>query len=127
METFSPELRKGVLPSRHSAPDVQTGVPYFLRFTAANSLGFGKYGDGVAMAKAAMAPVSPGNLTAGVALHVNEVGIHHSGMLRHHAALDRRINFAFITSWASPNWGSWRGLMPRAVLRMRMAVVVEVI
>lgn len=75
MEVFSPEIVKGVLPSRHTASDVQTGMPYFLRLTAANSLGFGDYGDGVAVTKAAQAPDSPDSLIAGVALHVDEVRV----------------------------------------------------
>lgn len=77
VETFSSEIVKGVLPSRYAASDVQTGIPYFLRLTAANSLGFGEYGDDVAGAKAAEAPASPGNLSAGVALHVDEVSLRH--------------------------------------------------
>lgn len=73
VETFSTEIVKGVLPSRHAPAEVQTGVPYFLRLAASNSLGFGEYGDNVAVAKAAQAPAAPGNLSAGVALHVDEV------------------------------------------------------
>lgn len=73
VETFSSEVVKGVLPSRHVASDVQAGVPYFLRLTASNSLGYGEYGDTIAVAKAAEVPGSPGNLSAGVALHVDEV------------------------------------------------------
>lgn len=73
METFSSEVVKGVLPSRHAASDMQTGVPYFLRLTAANSLGFGEYGDNIAVAKAAEAPAAPGSLSAEVALHTDEV------------------------------------------------------
>lgn len=73
VETFSSEIVKGVLPSRHVASDVQAGVPYFLRLTASNSLGYGEYGDTTAVAKAAKVPGSPGNLSAGVALHVDEV------------------------------------------------------
>lgn len=75
VEVFSPEIVKGVLPSRHTASDIQTGVPYFLRLTAANSLGFGEYGEDVSTTKAAQSPESPDNLVAGVALHVDEVGI----------------------------------------------------
>lgn len=73
VETFSTEIVKGVLPSRHAPAEVQTGVPYFLRLAASNSLGFGEYGDNVAVAKAAQAPAAPGTLSAGVALHVDEV------------------------------------------------------
>lgn len=73
VETFPSEIVKGVLPSRHAATDAQTGVPYFLRLAASNSLGFGEYGDNIAVAKAAKAPDAPGNLSAGVALHVDEV------------------------------------------------------
>ncbi|CAM9886486.1 unnamed protein product, partial [Hapterophycus canaliculatus] len=73
VETFSSEIVKGVLPARHAAAGVQTGVPYFLRLAVSNSLGFGEYGDNVAVAKAAAVPASPGNLSAGVALHVDEV------------------------------------------------------
>lgn len=71
---FSTEIVKGVLPSRHAVSNVQTGIPYFLQVSAANSLGFGEHGDGLALTTAAQAPDSPGNLTAGVALHVDEVG-----------------------------------------------------
>ena len=73
MDTFLTEIVKGVLPSRHAASDVQTGVPYFIRLAASNSLGFGEYGENLAMAKAAKVPDAPGNLSAGVALHVDEV------------------------------------------------------
>lgn len=73
VETFSSEIVKGALPSRHAAADMQTGIPYFLRVTAANSLGFGEYGDNIAVATAAEAPAAPGNLAAGVALHTDEV------------------------------------------------------
>ena len=73
VETFSTEIVKGVLPSRHAPAEVQTGVPYFMRLTASNSLGFGEYGQNMAVAKAAQAPAAPGNLSAGVALHVDEV------------------------------------------------------
>lgn len=73
VEAFSSEIVKGVLPSRHAVSDVQTGVPYFLRLAASNSLGFGEYGDNTAVAKAAQAPAAPGNLSSGVALHVDEV------------------------------------------------------
>lgn len=45
-----------------------------MRLAASNSLGFGEYGDNVAVAKAAKGPDAPGNLSAGVALHVDEVG-----------------------------------------------------
>lgn len=71
---FPTEIVKGVLPSRHTVSDVQTGIPYFLRVSAANSLGFGEHGDTLAVSTAAQAPDPPGNLTAGVALHVDEVG-----------------------------------------------------
>lgn len=73
VETFETEIVKGVLPSRHAPAEVQTGVPYFLRLAASNSLGFGEYGANVVVAKAAQAPAAPGNLSAGVALHVDEV------------------------------------------------------
>lgn len=73
VETFSSEIVKGVLPARHAASDVQTGVPYFLRLSVANSLGFGQYGNEMAVAKASEAPGSPTNLSTGVALHVDEV------------------------------------------------------
>lgn len=73
VEAFSSEIVKGVLPSRHAVADVQTGVPYFLRLAASNSLGFGEYGDNLAVAKAAQGPAAPGNLSSGVALHVDEV------------------------------------------------------
>lgn len=74
VETFSTEIVKGVLPSRHvPASELQTGVPYFLRLAASNSLGFGEYGENVAVAKAAQPPAAPGDLSAGVALHVDEV------------------------------------------------------
>lgn len=75
METFPSEIVKGVLPARHAAADVQTGVPYFLRLAVSNSLGFGEYGDNVGVAKAAAVPAAPGNLSAGVALHVDEVTV----------------------------------------------------
>lgn len=75
VETFSSEIVKGVLPSRHVAAEMQTGVPYFMRLAASNSLGFGEYGQNVAVAKAAQAPAAPGNLSAGVALHVDEVSL----------------------------------------------------
>lgn len=52
---------------------MQTGVSYFLRLAAANSLGFGEYGDNIAVAKAAEAPAAPGSLSANVALHTDEV------------------------------------------------------
>lgn len=73
METFSSEVVKGVLPSRHAASEMQTGVSYFLRLTAANSLGFGEYADNIAVSKAAEAPAAPGSLSANVALHTDEV------------------------------------------------------
>lgn len=73
VETFSTEIVKGVLPSRHAPAEVQTGVPYFMRLAASNSLGFGEYGVNVAVAKAAQVPAAPGELSAGVALHVDEV------------------------------------------------------
>lgn len=73
VDIFSPEIVKGFLPSRHAASDVQTGVPYVMRVAAANSLGFGEYSDGIAQAKVAGVPDPPSNLSAGVALHVDEV------------------------------------------------------
>lgn len=73
VETFYPEIVKGVLPSRQVVSGLQTGVPYFLRVGAANGLGYGEYGDNVAKAKAAKVPGAPEGLSAGVALHVNEV------------------------------------------------------
>lgn len=73
VETFSTEIVKGVLPSRNAPAEVQTGAPYFLRIAASNSLGFGEYSEHVAVAKAAHAPEAPGDLSAGVALHVDEV------------------------------------------------------
>lgn len=74
---FASEIVKGVLPSRHVASDLHTGIPYFLRLMVGNSLGYGEYGETLATAKASAVPPPPTNLSAGVALHVDEVRKHY--------------------------------------------------
>ncbi|CAM9684288.1 unnamed protein product, partial [Phaeothamnion confervicola] len=70
---YAPDLRRGQLPERLAAGLLQTGVPYNLRVAAASSVGYGPWSETVAMATPAARPSRPAALSAGQALHRNEV------------------------------------------------------
>ena len=62
----------GVLPDSYGIDNLLTGVPYYSRVMARNSLGFSNYSDAVTKT-AAERPPAPSHLDADYALDVNEV------------------------------------------------------